>query len=142
VVVAVAGILAMIAIPNFTWLTQSQRVKNASFELYALFNIARSEAIKRNADVTIAPVMIGPVLDRIDVTAADGTLLYSKSTPNGVDISTAVADITYKRTGRTTAGGVGATFQIDVAKVSTPTTHVRCITLSLSGMPNTRKGAC
>jgi len=142
VVVAVVGVLAMIAIPNFTWLTQSQRVKNASYEMYALFNIARSEAIKRNANVTIAPVMVGPVLDRIDVTAADGTLLYSKSSPTGIDIKTAVAGITYQRTGRTTAGGAGATFQIDVEKLSTPSTHVRCITLSLSGMPNTRKGTC
>jgi len=142
VVVAVAGVLAMIAIPNFTWLTQSQRVKNASYEMYTLFSIARSEAIKRNASVTIAPVMVGPVLDRIDVTAANGTLLYSKSSPKGIEIKTAVANIIYQRTGRPAVGGAGATFQIDVEKQTIPTTHVRCITLSLSGRPETRKGAC
>jgi len=142
VVVAVAGVLAMIAIPNFTWLTQSQRVKNASYEMYTILSLARSEAIKRNANVTIAPVMVGVVLDRINVTTANGTLLYSKTAPKGIAIKTAVANITYQRTGRLAAGSAGATFQIDIEKVATPSTHVRCITLSLSGRPDTRKGTC
>ncbi len=141
-VVAVAGVLAILAMPSFTSLTQSQRVKNATFEMYALFNVARSEAIKRNADVTITPVMAGAALDRIQVTAADGTVLYVKSAPNGVEIKTDAPGITYQRTGRTTAAGSGATFDIDVKGSATPSNYARCIALSLSGAPTIRKGAC
>ena len=147
VVVAVAGILAAIALPSFTSLSQSQQVKNASFDLYALITVARSEAIKRNSDVTIAPVMAGGKLDRIDVTAADGTLLRSKSAPKNVGIYTSAAGVTYKRTGRT-ATGATVTLQLDVAGTGTggvsspPTAHVRCITLGLGGRPGIRKGAC
>ena len=150
VVVAVAGILMMIAIPSFTSLSESQRVKNASFDIYALFNIARSEAVKRNTNVSIAPVMVSGTFDRIDVTVvADGTLIHSKSAPKRVGIEVLAADgvtslsgITYQRTGRVTSPGAGATFEIDVEGAATPTEHVRCITLGLSGIPQTRRGAC
>ena len=53
VVVSVVGVLAVIAIPSFKSLNQSQQVKNASFELYAGLSLTRSEAIKRNANVTL-----------------------------------------------------------------------------------------
>jgi type IV fimbrial biogenesis protein FimT len=142
IVVTIAGVLAVLAIPSFTSFTQNQRVKNASFEIYALFSVARSEAIKRNANVTVAPVMVGGKIDRIEITTAGGTVLHSKSMPKGVGINP-VPGITYKRTGRATVSGT-PTFQIDVegATTSAPTTHVRCITLGLSGMPQTRLGAC
>lgn len=138
VVVAIAGILAAIAMPAFTSLVQSQRVKNASFELYTALSLARSEAIKRGANVTLKKTSGGS----IDVTAADGSLLNSQKVPKGVGITFSVASIVYQRNGRTTTAGTGATFQIDVEGVGTPSTHVRCITLELSGRPSTRKGAC
>ena len=147
VVVAVAGILAAVALPSFTSLSQSQRVKSASFDIYALITVARSEAIKRNSDVTIAPVVVGGKLDRIDVTAEDGTLIRSKAAPKNVGIYTAAAGVTYKRNGRTSTGTT-VTLQIDVAGsglggvASPPTSHVRCITLGLGGRPGIRQGAC
>ena len=149
IVVAIAGILAAIAIPSFTSLGESQRVKSASFEMYALLNIARSEAIKRNGDVTVAVVKAGSAFDRIDITAPDGvTLLKSSSAPRKVGIEAlganglTISGVTYQRTGRTTNAGLGATFEIDVEGATTPTQHVRCITIGLSGSPQTRKGAC
>lgn len=144
VVITVVGILTTIAIPSFTSLSQSQRVKNASFDLYSLFTIARSEAIKRNAQVTVAPVMVGSAVDRFDVTSAGGALLYSKSMPKKVAINTDSLGITYQRNGRPTAAGAGETFQIDIegTTTSTPSTHVRCITIGLSGVPSIKKGAC
>lgn len=137
VVVAIAGILATIAVPGFTSLVQSQRVKNASFDLYIMLSLARSEAIKRNANVTF-----GKTSSSINVTADDGSLLHSNKLPKGVGITPGVASIVYQRNGRTTAAGAAATFQIDVEGAGTPTMHVRCITLELSGRPSTRKEAC
>lgn len=133
----IVGVLATIAIPSFTSLSQSQRVKNASMDFYSLLTIARSEAIKRNADVNVTLST-----DRIDVTLAGGTLLYSKFAPKKVVITSAVSVITYKRTGRTTSGS--PTFQIDIeeATAGSPSDYVRCVTIGLSGMPNARLGAC
>lgn len=149
VVITIVGILTMVAIPSFTALSESQRAKNASFEMYALLSIARSEAIKRNTNIKIEPVMVGGVFDHLEVTiVSDGTLLHSKPAPKKIGIEalkangTTLANVIYTRTGRTTADGAGATFEIDVAGASTPTEYVRCITLGLSGMPQTRKGAC
>ena len=55
VVVVIMGILAAIAMPNFTQLVRSMRIKNASFDVYASIAAARSEAVTRNTVVTITP---------------------------------------------------------------------------------------
>lgn len=144
IVITIAGILATIAIPSFKSLTESQRVKNASFELFSILTLARSEAIKRNNDVTITPTMAGSVLASIEI-AASGVVIDTKPAPKGVNIepsASATAGVTYKRNGRTSVTAAPITFDIDVAGAATPTRNARCITIELSGMPRTRMGAC
>lgn len=53
ITVAIAGILAGIAIPNFTSLVISNRVTTVANELVASLNLARSEAIKQGMQVTV-----------------------------------------------------------------------------------------
>ena len=141
VVIAIAGILAAIAMPSFKSLVGSQRVKSASYELFSLLSLARSEAIKRNADVTITPTFSGTVLTGLEV-ASGGEIITSKSWTKGVVIDTDVAGITYKRSGRTTVTAAPVTFELDVEDPPTPSITVQCITIELSGVPRTRKGAC
>lgn len=151
-VVAVAGVLAMLAMPGFTSLSQSQRVKNASFELYAALSVARSEAIKRNSNVTIifqnhSVDFPKPTHNEVSwvITAADGTTIRNKDLIKGVSITPAGLagmQIVYGRNGRPTLTANAATFQIDAAGVSTPTQYIRCITIELNGMPRIRQGAC
>jgi type IV fimbrial biogenesis protein FimT len=143
IVVAIVGILAAIALPSFKGLSESQRVKTASFELYSLLSVARSEAIKRNDNVTIAPVLSGSTWLRLEVTTAGGAVIRSKAQPAKVDFTflpSGTTSVVFTRTGRPTTSGI--TFQVDVEGSATPTTHVRCISIGLSGMPQTRKGAC
>ena len=143
IVVAIVGILAAIAAPSFKGLSESQRVKTASFELYSLLSVARSEAIKRNANVTIAAVLSGSTLLRLDVTTAGGAVIQSKPKPVKVDFTIRPAGTTsviFTRTGRPTVSGIA--IQVDVEGSATPTSHVRCISLGLSGMPQTKKGVC
>jgi|KBSSwiStaDraftv2_1062776.scaffolds.fasta_scaffold656191_2 type IV fimbrial biogenesis protein FimT len=52
-VIVVIGVLLALAAPSFITFTSGQKVKTASFELYSTFTYARSEALKRRADVTI-----------------------------------------------------------------------------------------
>lgn len=134
-VVIIAGILATIAIPSFQSLAQSQRAKNASFELFASLNLARSEAIKRNADVTVTPVA-GNWQDGWDITASGVPAIRTQKAIKGIVITGGPASVVYAKTGRTAA----ASFQIDVS--ATATSNVRCIEIELSGMPRSTKGAC
>lgn len=138
IVVSIAGILAAIALPGFQSLTQSQQVKNASFELFASLSLARSEAIKRNSNVTLTPT------DEDDwgkgwAIASSAETIKSQAALKGVVITLGPANVVYARTGRATAAGV---FQVDVSPEDTSIR--RCINISLSGMPRSTKssGAC
>lgn len=140
VVVAVLGILASIALPSFQSLTQSQRVKNASFELFSSLGLARSEAIKRNGNVTLTPTDAADWGKGWTIASTTGTIetIKSQAALKGVSITpSAVGTVVYARTGRAT---VSASFQIDVPAATTA--NVRCIRIELSGMPRTSKGVC
>lgn len=141
IVVAIAGILAAIAIPGFQSLTQSQQVKNASFELFSSLSLARSEAIKRNSNVTVTPVDDDDWGQGWTIASTSGTVetIKSQAELKGVSITATgtPASVVYARTGRATAA---ASFEIDASAGATA--NIRCITIDLSGMPRTVKGAC
>lgn len=152
IVVAIAAILATIAIPGFKSLSQSQQVKNASFELYSSLSLARSEAIMRNSDVTITPVdysvdFPAPTHNEKGwVIAASGVTISNQSQLKGISLQITNESspwVTYRRTGRTTAA-VAPTFLIDAYGETTP--YARCVKIELSGMPRVYKkpasGAC
>jgi type IV fimbrial biogenesis protein FimT len=145
VVVAVVGILATIAVPNFKSLSQSQRVKNASYELYSGLSLTRSEAIKRNNDVTLTYTLnTKNEVSWVITEVAGGTTLRKKDYISSVAMTVAglpSTAVVYKRNGRP-SNTAAATFQIDAAGVTTPTSFVRCVTIELSGMPRIRQGVC
>jgi len=144
IVLAVIGVLAAIAAPSFQSLTQSQQAKNASFELFSSLSLARSEAIKRNANVTLAPLVAGDWGQGWTITSATGATgdIKSQSSLKGVVITPAAAgSVVYARTGRVTSTAEPE-FQIDVSPVNTAIR--RCIYIGLNGMPRSVKqaGAC
>ena len=55
-VMAIMAILAGVSSAGFTWLNQATGMRAASFDLVADLNFARSEAVKRNADIVMTPV--------------------------------------------------------------------------------------
>ena len=131
-VVVIVGILASIGTSSFRSLIESQQVKNASFELFSNLSLARSEAIKRNSNVTITVDGSGWV-----ITSASGETIRTQGALKGVVITSAATGVTFTRSGRPTAS---PTFQIDSS--TTTTGNVRCISMELSGMPRTKKGVC
>ena len=56
VTLAVAGVLAMIAVPNMTTFIRNNRLSSASNDLLRSFNLARTEAIKHQANVVVCAV--------------------------------------------------------------------------------------
>jgi len=139
-VLAVLAILAAVAIPDFRSLTESQRVRSASFEMFAAMNWVRSEAIKRNTTLTMSAVD-GDWSQGWEV-RTDALVVVGDHNPlAGVVITPDPASITsvqFLRTGR--IGGAPPRFQIDVS--ATPTGNVRCLFLDLGGRPRSAKGVC
>ena len=135
VVVVVLGVLASLGASGFQSLIQSQRAKNASFELFSSLSLARSEAIKRNNPVTLAPTDGANWGNGWTITSAAGTI-RSQSELKKIVISQGSASVVYAPTGRAT---VAAPFLLDVS--TTPTANARCIKIELSGMPRVSKPA-
>ncbi|HSI25623.1 MAG TPA: GspH/FimT family pseudopilin [Methylotenera sp.] len=138
VVISVVAILAGIAVPSFKEMVYNQRVKSASFELFASLMVARSEAVKRNGDVTITPVS-GSWQSGWQITAADSTVLKDHQALTNIVVSNAPTTLVYKRTGRLSSS-TSPSFQFDVSPANAG--FIRCISIDLSGLPRTKKGAC
>ena len=136
-VIAVVAILAAVAIPSFNEVISNQRIKNASFELFSSLIVARSEAVKRNRDVTITAAT-GGWEEGWQITAGN-TVLKSHSGLNNIVVSGAPTSLVFRRTGRLTATAKPS-FQFDVDPANED--FVRCISIELSGLPKTSKGEC
>ena len=142
IVVTIAGILATLVLPNFKSLSQSQRVKNASYELYSALSLTRNEAIKRNADVTLSTLLNAKNEVGWTISTSGVPVIRTEAYIGGVGMAvtglTAPAQVTYHRNGRSAY----ATFQIDALGVAAPTQAVRCVKIELSGMPSIKQGGC
>ncbi len=138
-VIAIVAVLAAIAGPNLSWLLLSQRVKNASFDVFSSLTYARSEAITRNSTVTVSP--ISGTTNWSDgwrvIDPATGTVLRQQGAFNGLTLTGPVA-VSYGGTGRITAAATPITLTApDVNAINS-----RCISIDLSGRPVVAKGVC
>jgi len=137
VVIVMIGVLMALAAPSFVTFTSSQKVKTASFDLYAAMAFARSEAIKRRQNVTITPVSsnwkngwtISTTIGGVD------TMLRTQDALSGV-IVTGAASVVYRLDGRLNGGAtVGVLVQPEVANA---TIANRCIRVDLTGLPKSK----
>jgi type IV fimbrial biogenesis protein FimT len=129
VTLAIGAILATVAVPSFSGLIASQRAKAAASELFASFLTARSDAIMRNANVTVSPLAGGwsqgwQILDPANnVLESHGALNVTIPQTGGV---------TFRPSGRVTAG---STSMFVITTTSGSSTNYQCISLNLSGRP-------
>lgn len=129
IAIAIVGILASIAMPSFTDLIASTQVKTDASNLQMSLLRARSEAVKRNTNISIDPVG-GDWKSGWEI--SDG---IESQGPVKADIS-GPSNIVYKANGRVTGGSVN----FDIS--SPDTTTERCVTISLSGQPRVKKQGC
>ena len=130
----VLSILAAIAIPSYQGLIASQRVSATTTDLHSSLVLARSEAGKRNRQVTLSPAA-GGWSSGWTITPAGGAAILSKVLVGGVGI-TGPNSFTFSASGRV---ATAATFQINS---STDTTKVNCLTLGIDGRVSSAKGGC
>ena len=135
VTLAIATILTTVAVPSFSGLIASQRAKTTGSELFASLLKTRSEAIMRNANVTVSPLAGAwnqgwKILDPANA----ANVLESHGAVAGVTITTVgpAGGVTYRPSGRVLAGGT-ASFLITTTSGSS--TNYQCISLNLSGRP-------
>lgn len=136
VVVTIAAVLLGVAVPSFRDFMATQRVKNTAFDFAADLLLARSEAVKRNASVTLAPAGAAWA-DGWTVSAGATTLATKTAAPN-VTITPdpdPTPSVAYMGNGR-----IASTLQFEFSSANTDS--VRCVTISSSGVPNTTTTSC
>lgn len=145
VVIAILGILAAFAAPSMTKLMTTQKVRSASYDIFADLTYARSEAISRGHTVSVRSTSGGN--DWItgweiwDTTAAPSVKLRAQSAlSTGVTFTADQASVSFDRTGRTNAGTVS--FNIVPTDVGATVDQKRCVRIDPSGRPRTSTGAC
>lgn len=133
VTISVAAILLAIVVPSFSTFTMSQRVKSGSFDLYSTLLYARSEAIKRRANVSVASVS-GAWNN--GWTVSDGTnTIRSQDTPKGLTISSDQQTVIYQLDGRL---GSGSASYLKVVATGNSSAGPRCMTVDPTGVPRSR----
>ena len=137
VTLAVLAVLMAVAVPSFNTISLSQRIKTASFDIVASLSYARSEAVKQNGSVTIAPSG-GNWANGWTISAPDGSTLRTAAALQNLTVS-GPASMVYGRSGRIVSG----TGDIEVASsVVISGVTARCITVDVTGLPRARQGNC
>lgn len=140
ITVAIAAILATIAVPSFYEVMLGSKLNTLANSFVASAHLARSEAIKRNAPVTLCASSNGSSCTGAWkdgwVVLAGGTVIYTQAPfPNGFLLSGDVSSINFQPT------GYGATAANLTLCRATPTvgTRQRTVTVSTTGRPGVAK---
>lgn len=137
VVLSIMGILATLAAPSLTEMMARYRVKSYATDLYMALVKTRSEAIKRNASVTLSPDAEGWQAGwLITRTTGDQAVLDQQQIQSNVQV-TGPVDVKYNSAGRATQA---VTFSITT--IMAGSSAEQCVAVSLSGMPTIKAGAC
>ncbi|HEU0201401.1 MAG TPA: GspH/FimT family pseudopilin [Burkholderiaceae bacterium] len=147
VVMTIAGILAAVAMPSFSAFMADQRARGVATDFVTALIAARSEAIKRNGNVTITAATVGGSANwgaGWVIAAADGTQINRQDVPAGkLTGSTTPANtnaIVFNGSGRMTIAG---TLAVGLSGASSDAgVTPRCVTIDLGGRPQLNKGAC
>ncbi len=132
----VLAILLGIAVPSFTSLIASQKIKTAASSLQSSLLRTRSEALKRNTDVTLAPTETGQWNAGWTI-SVPSTNLSTNGAVAAVTI-TGPASVVFRGSGRLTSNSSNAVFKLS----STKTSEIRCVSIGLAGIPSVTSSGC
>ncbi len=154
VVVIIVAILATAGLPAYRSFITTQRIRTATFDMMALISFTRSEAIKRNSNITLNSngaafnngsqfsVLFGATTLK-QQEMFSGIQLDCVNNAGGAHtyIACPAGGIVYNGSGRL----VSTFAPIELHPVNatdTTSSYYRCITVDLSGRPNTKRGPC
>ena len=140
VVIALVAVISSTAAPGLSAFTSGQRAKAMTLDLSSDLLYARSEALKRNAVVTITP-RSGQWSGGWAVSTGGNEILTRQASADAVQFTGAPALISFNANGRVSAPS--SAVQITVAPASGALSHnQRCVELDLSGRARVKTGAC
>lgn len=132
VAMALLALLATLAAPAMSRLITSQRLKTTASNLHLALVKTRSEALKRNTNVT---------LTRVNNDWSNGWTIEAGATPidtasaaKGVSIAAGATSVVYAPNGRVTTGA-GTVFVLSATDV-----NPRCVSIDGSGRPYAKEG--
>lgn len=137
IVIVIVAILLAIAAPAFLNLIERQRVVSVASDLYASLLLARSEAQKRNGTVSVTATNGSDWSQGWTV----GTVQTQNAISGDVVIETTVGGtarsvVTFAWTGRPDAASTGTAIRVYSSRYGS--VGGRCISLTLSGMPQVK----
>lgn len=135
VTISIAAVLAAIAAPSFSSFIAGQRIKTASYDISYTLTYARSEAIKRNADVVLAPASGG--WQNGWTVSAGATTLEQHNALTDMAVTGPTSSLTYNSNGRLKADVT----PFAISSINTSASP-RCVSINLSGLPNSKAGVC
>ncbi len=137
VVVTIAAIMLAIGVPSFKSFTAGQRVKTAASDFATAATLARSEAIKRNAEVDVVAAATG-WQDGWSITAGTVTIGTQSAYTGLVMTMVTPTPVAYLGNGRLDPARPQPILQVSGSDGGA----VRCVSFDLSGLPKTRLGNC
>ncbi|KRB84164.1 GspH/FimT family pseudopilin [Duganella sp. Root198D2] len=135
-VVVIVGILASVGMPAMQDFISNQRLKSTSSDLFTSILRARSEAIKRNKDVTISPAANWNTGWTIPSPNAGEPVLASFATRQAITVTGPASGVTF-----TAAGRVKGTSSPQFS-ITSSTGKASCINIDLGGRPNVKPTSC
>jgi type IV fimbrial biogenesis protein FimT len=137
IVLAVVSVLASIAAPSFSSLMAAQRTRAGATDLYLALAKARSEAVKRNASITLSKKGANWQDGWEILHPTDNTIkLEDHNAIAGISV-TGPASVVYLPTGRV-RGTTRPAFDFSVSGTSA----AACVTVDLSGLPTQKSSPC
>ncbi|WP_426338333.1 GspH/FimT family pseudopilin [Pseudoduganella sp. S-14] len=135
-VVVVIGILAALGAPAMQDFIANQRLKSTSSDLFTSILRARSEAIKRNKDVSISPSTNWNTGWSIPSPNAGEPALAIFVTRPSITVAGPAAGVTFTAAGRV-KGDANPQFSLTAS-----TGKASCIRIDLGGRPNVQPTSC
>ena len=132
----VVVVLLLVAVPSFRSMITGQKIKTAASSLQSALLTARSEAIKRNANVTLAPSLAGQWNTGWTISASSTTL--STNGPVARVTITGPASVIFQSAGRLTSNSSSAVFKLS----SSDSSDIRCVNIDLTGIPSVTSTGC
>lgn len=131
VVVAIVMILTLVAIPSYQTFVQTDRMADASNNLYNAFRFARSEAVKTSSSVTLKAIDSDWAKGWQVVDAADKVLMQVQAPHK--DITVTGSNTTVKGN-----GGLSSSQEFTVSGYS----ETKRLCIYISGQSKLQSGAC
>lgn len=147
ITITILAILLGVGVPSFLDASLSSRLSSIANDLVASVQLARSEAIKRNSNVTVCVSSNGTDCGSGDwnqgwiVLASSEVLLRQYAIPTGYRINSAVSALTFQSTG---LGATSNTFKVcrDAPSVGSQERLVSVTAAARASVRRTETGVC